>query len=94
VHAKDCFVRSGMLYHPGRGFVATRGGNFRRATIFGHGDVPAYQILRAIRNTGYDGYVSIEHEGIEEPLLAIEMGAENLCRMLADLDAEADRFKK
>ena len=88
VHAKDCFVRSGMLYHPGRGFVATRGGNFRRATIFGHGDVPAYQILRAIKRSGYEGYVSIEHEGIEDNLQALEIGAENLCRMLADLARE------
>jgi len=88
VHAKDCFVRSGMLYTPGRGFVATRGGNFRRATILGHGDVPVYQILRAIEQSGYDGYVSIEHEGIEDNLLALEIGAENLCRMLGDLARE------
>lgn len=88
VHAKDCFVRSGMLYHPGRGFVATRGGNFRRATILGHGDVPVYQILRAIALSGYDGYVSIEHEGMEDNLMALEIGAENLQRMLSDLARE------
>lgn len=89
VHAKDCFVRSGMSYHPGRGFVATRGGNFRRATILGHGDVPVYQILRAIAQSGYDGYISIEHEGIEDNLLAMEIGSENLKRMLSDLAREA-----
>ena len=89
VHAKDCFVRSSSLYHPGRGFVATKGRNFRRATILGHGDVPVYQILRAIAASGYDGYVSIEHEGIEDNLLALEIGSENLKRMLSDLDREA-----
>lgn len=90
VHAKDCIVRSGSLYHPGRGFVATRGGNFRRATILGHGDVPVYQILRAIAGSGYNGYVSIEHEGIEDNLLALQIGSENLKRMLSDLAREGE----
>ena len=85
VHAKDWFRRSGMMYDPGRGFSRTRGGDFRRSTIFGHGDVPTFQILSALKQAGYDGFVSIEFEGIEDPLLAIEIGAENLKRMLADL---------
>lgn len=86
VHAKDSFTRSGMMYDPGRGFNRTRGGNFRRSTIFGHGDVPTYQILTAIKKSGYDGYVSIEFEGIEETKMAVEIGAENLKRMLSDIE--------
>ena len=86
VHAKDSFTRSGMIYDPGRGFNRTRGGSFRRSTIFGHGDVPTYQILTAIKKSGYDGYVSIEFEGIEETKMAVEIGAENLKRMLSDID--------
>lgn len=86
VHAKDAFKRNGMCYDPGRGFSRTRGGHYRRATIFGHGDVPAFQILAAIKKSGYDGYVSLEFEGIEDPLLAVEIGAENLKRMITDLE--------
>lgn len=86
VHAKDAFHRNGMMYDPGKGFRRTRGGEFRRATIFGHGDVPTYQILHAIKSSGYDGYVSIEFEGIEDTLLAVEISAENLKRMVADLE--------
>jgi sugar phosphate isomerase/epimerase len=86
VHAKDAFHRSGMMYDPGKGFRRTRGGDFRRATIFGHGDVPTYQILYAIKKSGYDGYVSIEFEGIEDPLMAVEISADNLKRMVADLE--------
>jgi sugar phosphate isomerase/epimerase len=48
--------------------------------------VPTYQILAAIKGSGYDGYVSIEFEGIEETMMAVEIGAENLKRMIADLD--------
>jgi len=85
VHAKDSIWKSGMTYDPGRGFNRTRGGNFRRSTIFGHGNVPTYQILCAIKNSGYNGYVSLEFEGIEETKMAVEISAENLKRMLSDI---------
>ncbi len=86
VHAKDCFTRSGMSYNPGRGFNVSRAGNYRRATIFGHGDVPSFQILKSIKNSGYDGYVSIEFEGMESVLDGVSIGAENLNRMISDLE--------
>ena len=86
VHVKDAFFKSGMTYDPGRGFNRTRGGNFRRSTILGHGDVPVYQILTAIKKSGYDGYVSLEFEGIEDTMMAVEISAENLKRMLADIN--------
>ena len=88
VHAKDYFKRSGMMYDPGKGYARTRGGDFRRSTILGHGDVPVYQILTAIKRSGYDGYVSIEFEGIEDTMMAVEIGAENLKRMLADIERQ------
>ncbi len=87
VHAKDSFTKSGMLYDPGRGYSRSRGGNWRRATVFGHGDVPTFQILSAIKSSGYDGYVSIEFEGIEDNILALDIGSENLKRMLKDLES-------
>ena len=86
VHAKDSFIKSGMTYDPGRGYNRTRGGNFRRSTILGHGDVPVYQILTAIKKSGYDGYASLEFEGIEDTMMAVEISAENLKRMLADIN--------
>ncbi len=86
VHAKDAFVRNGMMYNPGRGYSRSRGGNYRRATIFGHGNVPSFQILSALKEYGYDGYISIEYEGMEDNLPALEIGAENLKRMIADLE--------
>lgn len=82
VHAKDSFRRSGMMPNPGRGWNRTRGGNYRRPTICGHGDVPVQQILENIAATGYDGYVSLEFEGIEDVLTAVEISVENLKRML------------
>ncbi len=86
VHAKDVFTKSGMSYDPGEGYSRSRAGNFRRATIFGHGNVPAYQILFAIRQSGYNQSVSLEFEGIEETAMAVRIGSENLRRMLRDIE--------
>ncbi len=88
VHSKDSFTKCGMTYDPGRGFNRTRGGSFRRSTILGHGDVPVYQILTAIKKSGYDGYVSLEFEGIEDTMMAVEISAENLKRMLNDIEKQ------
>lgn len=85
VHAKDSLFRSGMQPNPGRGWFVTRAGNYRRATVFGHGDTPTYQCLKIIYDSGYRGYVSLEFEGIEDPLLAIEISMENLNRYLAQI---------
>ena len=88
VHAKDCFTRSGMCYNPGRGYNLSRGGNYRRATIFGHGNVPTYQILNAIRASGYNGYVSLEFEGMESVMDGVTIGSENLQRMIRDIEGK------
>lgn len=86
IHAKDALERDGMAYDPGRGFGRTRGGKFRRATVFGQGVVPVYQILKSLKAFGYEGYVSLEYEGMEETIEAMEIGAENLKRMLSDIE--------
>ena len=77
-HAKDFHVKSGSAPSPGKGFFGTRGGNYLRGAIIGHGDVPVKQCLRILRNAGYNGYVSIEFEGMEDPLKGIAIGLENL----------------
>ena len=84
VHAKDFHVKSGNGPDPGTGWFATRGGNYLRGAIIGHGDVPIVQCLKIMKGKGYDGVLSIEFEGIEEPLKGIAIGLENL-RKYVDL---------
>lgn len=86
VHGKDAFFRDGMMFDPGEGFSRTRAGIFKRATIFGHGQVPTYQLLTVMKKAGFDGYVSIEFEGIEENIMANRISIANLKRMIADLE--------
>ncbi len=81
VHAKDFHIKSGNGLNPGKGFFKSRGGNYLRGSIIGHGDIPVYQCLSIIKNSGYDGYVSVEFEGIENCLDGIEIGYENLKKM-------------
>ncbi len=81
VHAKDFHIKSGNGLNPGKGFFKSRGGNYLRGSVIGHGDIPVFQCLSIVKNSGYDGFVSIEFEGIEDCLKGIEIGLENLRNM-------------
>ncbi len=82
VHAKDFHIKSGMEPDPGTGWFISRGGNYLRGAIIGHGDAKVYQSLNILKRKGYDGYVTIEFEGIEDNLLGIRIGRDNLKRFL------------
>jgi len=80
VHAKDFHIKSGDGEHPGEGWFHSRAGNYLRGAVIGHGNVPIRQCLGNLSRAGYDGYVSIEFEGMEEPALALRIGRNNLER--------------
>lgn len=86
-HAKDFHLKPGHLPHPGEGWNMSRGGNFWRGSIIGHGDVPVLQCLRAMRRARYDGVLSIEFEGLEDPMVGIRIGQANLRNLLALADS-------
>lgn len=78
VHAKDFHVKSGLNPNPGEGYFYSRSRNYLKGTIVGHGDVPVLQCLKILKNVGYDGYLAIEFEGMEDTLTGIRIGLENL----------------
>jgi len=84
-HVKDFHVKAGAAGDPGSGWFRSRAGNWLRGAVLGHGDVPVAQCLRLLKDKGYDGPVSYEFEGIEDPLVGIAIGRENLLRILAGL---------
>lgn len=65
VHIKD-FYRRPASRNPGEGWFATSAGNWLRGAIVGHGDLDIPGTLQAIKSAGYDGFLSIEFEGMEE----------------------------
>ncbi len=81
-HAKDFHIKSGNGENPGDGFFMSRGANYLRGAIIGHGDVPVKQCVLALRRAGYDGYLMIEFEGMEDPLVGISAGIKNLKRIV------------
>ena len=88
VHAKDFIVKSGQQANPGRGFFMSRGGNFLRGTIIGHGDVPVMQFLYALKRAGYDGFITIEFEGMEDCIDGLSIGLDNLKRYVSQVYGE------
>ena len=77
-HAKDFHVKSGMEPNPGSGWFVSRAGNYLRGAIIGHGDAKVAQSIKVLKRGGYDGYMSIEFEGMEDNILGITLGLENL----------------
>lgn len=73
VHFKDNLFKPGTGTMP-VGYRQSLHGNFLRSTVIGHGAVPVEQCIRILKNAGYDGYVSVEFEGWEETLPALETG--------------------
>lgn len=90
VHAKDFIIKPAEGPDPGRYFFQSRGGNYLRGTIVGQGMVPVKQCLMILQKAGYNGYVSIEFEGMEDCVKAIEAGAENLRRYIAEIGADKE----
>lgn len=80
VHAKDFHLKRGGSPHSGEGWNVSRGGNFWRGAIIGHGDVPVVQCLHAMKHANYEGVLSIEFEGMEDVLTGLRIGQANLRR--------------
>jgi len=81
VHCKDFHVKPGTEYPaPGAGWFPTRGRNWLRGSVLGSGNVPVAQCLRILNAAGYDGFVSIEFEGVEDNLTGITWGLDYLKR--------------
>ncbi|WP_210367547.1 sugar phosphate isomerase/epimerase [Bacillus sp. REN3] len=80
VHVKDFYHRPDDR-DPGEGWFRTTAGNFLRGAITGQGDLDLRQILKIIKKSGYDGYLSLEFEGLEECRFGTRVGFENLRRI-------------
>ncbi len=81
-HAKDFHWKSGMDVNPGEGWFQTRAGNYLRGAIIGHGDAKAYQSIQLLKNVGYDGFITIEFEGMEDNIVGLTNGLANLKRFI------------
>ena len=81
-HAKDFLYKPCTAADPGRGWFGTRAGAYLRGTVIGHGVVPIEACIRSLKRAGYDDVLAIEFEGMEPCEEAIELGLENLRKMI------------
>ncbi|MFW6006719.1 MAG: sugar phosphate isomerase/epimerase family protein [Halanaerobiales bacterium] len=86
IHIKDFHIKPGTAVNPGTGWFQSRGGNYLRGAIIGHGNVPVMQCLKLIKKHNYNSYLSIEFEGMEAPLTGVKVGLENLKKMLSKIE--------
>jgi inosose dehydratase len=83
VHLKDFYLRPGYK-NPGEGWFQTLSGNYLRGAIVGQGDIDMPEVIRLVKASGYDGYISIEFEGMEDCRKGSRIGIENAKRLWAD----------
>lgn len=84
VHVKDFYYRPSYR-NPGEGWFKSAGGNWLRGAIVGQGDIDMPHVLRTVKESGYDGYISIEFEGMEECRKATKMGFNYVKQLWSEL---------
>lgn len=80
VHAKDFYWRPSTR-NPGEGWFQTSHGNYLRGAIVGHGDIDMPEVFRVLKQSGYDGYISVEFEGMEDCRTASRIAMDNVRRL-------------
>lgn len=87
IHAKDFHFKSGNSLAPVNGFFRTRGGNYLRGAVIGHGVLPVLHCMQMIKSSGYDGFITVEFEGAEDAKLGVSWGLAELKRAEAVIEA-------
>ncbi|WP_127579247.1 sugar phosphate isomerase/epimerase family protein [Paenibacillus koleovorans] len=83
VHFKDFYIRPSYR-NPGDGWFPSAHGTYLRGAIVGQGDIDMPEMVRVIKASGYDGYLSLEFEGKEECKWGIVTGLNNIKRLWAE----------
>jgi sugar phosphate isomerase/epimerase len=81
VHVKDFHIRP-VKTMPPSGWSAAQRRIAIRGAIVGHGSIDVPAQLRWLKKAGYNGYLSLEFEGLEESRKGVQMGLDYLRREL------------
>lgn len=80
-HVKDFYFADKSVPTP-EGYFDTRDGNHLCGSILGDGIVPVKECVELIKQSGYDGWVTLEYEGRETPLTAVPKGLQYLKKLV------------
>lgn len=78
VHAKDFYITKFGEENKRDGGFLSRGCNTLLGSVIGEGDIPTAQCIAILKRAGYDGYLSIEYEGVDDCIEGLAQGLENL----------------
>lgn len=88
VHFKDFYVRP-YYANPGEGhWFRTSNDNYLRGAIVGHGELPIREIIRLLKADGYDGYIVVEFEGMEDCFVGSRIGMNNVKRLWDEVSVD------
>jgi len=77
VHVKDFYVRPAD-HIVSEGWFQSASGKWLRGSILGQGDIDMLKVLKLVKESGYDEYISLEFEGMEECLKGTRLGLQFL----------------
>ncbi len=78
VHVKDYIAKNGSGQFPGKGWYTGKNGDFLRGTVVGHGAINFIQIFKMLQRVEYDGWYSLEFDGMEDLRTAMRLSRENM----------------
>lgn len=84
VHVKDFYIRPADR-NPGEGWFPSAAGRYLRGAIAGQGDLDVSALLGIVKSSGYDGYLSIEYEGMEDCRRGAKIAFDNVKRIWNEL---------
>ena len=92
VHMKDFYVRHNT-HNPGDAtqfdcsgaWFRSAGGQYLRGSITGQGDLDMVDIIRCVKESGFDGNIYVEYEGMEDCFYGTKVSLDNVKRIYAEV---------
>ena len=86
IHMKDFYIRErdpgdATQFECSGSWFRSTGGKYLRGSIMGQGDLDMYNIIGQIKRSGFDGYIMVEFEGMEDCLYGTRVSLDNLKRI-------------
>jgi len=86
IHMKDFYIRDrdpgdATQFDCSGAWFRSVSGKYLRGAILGQGDLDMYRIMSDIKKSGYDGYIILEFEGLEDCLYGTKVSLDNMKRI-------------
>jgi sugar phosphate isomerase/epimerase len=86
IHLKDFYIRrrepgDATEFDCAGSWFRSMAGRYLRGSILNQGDLDVPAILKTVKDSGYDGPIAIEFEGMEDPLYATRVSIDNARRI-------------